>query len=46
MTVVDASVIVAALIDDGTDGTWVLETLSHGAVAAPHLMPVEVASVL
>lgn len=44
--VVDASVVVAALVDDGPIGAWALATLSRGAVAAPHLMPVEVAAVL
>lgn len=44
--VVDASVVVAALIDDGADGDWSLDLLGGGALAAPHLLPAEVASVL
>lgn len=37
---------VAALVDDGVDGRWVERQLATGRVAAPHLMPVEVASIL
>lgn len=46
--VVDASVVVATLTDRSTAGRWAAEVLSAGArgVAAPHLMPVEVASAL
>jgi len=44
--VVDASVVVAALIDTGADGTWADQMLGSEALAAPHLMPVEVANVL
>ncbi|MCA1702703.1 MAG: type II toxin-antitoxin system VapC family toxin [Actinobacteria bacterium] len=44
--VVDASVVVAALIDGGQDGTWAEALLDSGALAAPHLLPVEVANVL
>ncbi|MGN6695101.1 MAG: type II toxin-antitoxin system VapC family toxin [Aquihabitans sp.] len=42
----DASVVVAWLIDDGEDGRWAAEALGSGGLAAPHLMPVEVASTL
>ncbi len=45
-TVVDASVVVAALIDDGFDGTWAETVIVAGDLAAPHLMPVEVANIL
>lgn len=45
-TVVDASVVVAALLDAGPVGTWAEEVLASGPLAAPHLMPVEVANVL
>jgi predicted nucleic acid-binding protein len=45
-TVVDASVVVAALIDPGRVGRWAESVLLSGALAAPHLMPVEVANVL
>jgi len=44
--VVDASVVVAALIDAGPAGAWAESTLMSGSLAAPHLMPVEVANVL
>jgi len=44
--VVDASVVVAGLIDSGPDGQWAESQLADGALAAPHLLPVEVASVL
>jgi predicted nucleic acid-binding protein len=46
MLVVDASLVVAALIDSGKDGTWALELLATGQLAAPHLMPVEAANIL
>jgi predicted nucleic acid-binding protein len=45
-TVVDASTVVAALVDGGPDGTWAESILGHGDLAAPHLLPVEVANVL
>ena len=45
-TVVDASVVVAALIDDGPAGRWAEELLAGQPLAAPHLMPVEAANVL
>lgn len=45
MVVVDASAVVAALVDSGPDGRWA-ETLLTSEVAAPHLLPVEVANVL
>lgn len=44
--VVDASVVVAALIDAGGDGIWAEERLGSDTLAAPHLLPVEVANVL
>ena len=43
--VVDASALVAALVDSGPDGQWA-ESLLLSDLAAPHLLPVEVASVL
>ena len=43
--VVDASVIVAALVDDGPDGRWA-ERLLADDLAAPHLLHVETANVL
>jgi len=44
--VIDASMVVAALIDTGPDGTWAAELLESAHLAAPHLMPVEVANIL
>jgi predicted nucleic acid-binding protein len=44
--VIDASAVVAALIDTGPDGRWMEGIVSDHALAAPHLMPVEVADVL
>jgi len=44
--VVDASVVVAALIDAGPDGVWARPLLAHEDLAAPHVMPVEVGEVL
>ncbi|MDA0352841.1 MAG: type II toxin-antitoxin system VapC family toxin [Chloroflexi bacterium] len=44
--VVDASVVVAALIDDGPTGAWAEDLIAGGDLVAPHLLPVEVANVL
>jgi predicted nucleic acid-binding protein len=44
--VVDSSVVVAALIDNGSVGEWAESLLMSGPVAAPHLMPAEVANIL
>jgi predicted nucleic acid-binding protein len=44
--VVDASVVVTALADDGTDGDLCRGRLTGQALAAPHLMDLEVGSVL
>jgi predicted nucleic acid-binding protein len=44
--VVDASVVVAALIDSGSHGQWAESELLAGPLAAPHLMPAEVANIL
>jgi predicted nucleic acid-binding protein len=46
MLVVDAALVVAALVDGGPDGTWAEQRLAADALAAPHLMPVEVANIL
>ncbi len=43
--VVDASAIVAALVDDGPDGRWA-ESVLTAELVAPQLLPVEVANVL
>lgn len=44
--VVDASVVVAALVDGGGAGQWAEEILVSDHLAAPHLLPVEVGNVL
>ena len=44
--VVDASTVVAALVDSGTDGRWAEALLASDSLAAPHLLPVEVANIL
>lgn len=45
-TVIDASMVVAAMVDDGPDGAWADGILSRGRLAAPHHMPIEVANIL
>jgi predicted nucleic acid-binding protein len=44
--VVDASAVVAALVDGGPDGRWAATELARETLAAPHLMPVEAANIL
>ncbi len=44
--VVDASVVVAALVDTGTSGRWAEELLVSDDLAAPHLLPVEAGNIL
>ncbi len=44
--VVDASLVVAALVDSGPTGAWAVELLRSDILAAPHHMPGEVANVL
>lgn len=44
--VVDASLVAAALVDSGSDGAWAEEMLAGEDLAAPELMPVEVANIL
>lgn len=44
--VIDASVVVAALVDDGPHGRWAESMLASGPLAAPHLMQVEAANIL
>lgn len=44
--VVDASLVVSALVDSGAEGTWAEKWLVNEPLAAPHLMPVEVANIL
>ena len=38
--------VVAGLIDTGTDGTWAEALLRSDSLAAPHLMPAEAADIL
>lgn len=44
--VVDASFVVAWLVDDGVDGSWADAVVGSDKLAAPHLMPTEVTQVL
>lgn len=46
VAVVDASVVVAALADAGTDGRWAGAVLAERVLAAPELMPFESANIL
>jgi predicted nucleic acid-binding protein len=44
--VVDSSVLVAALVDTGLNGTWAEEVLAKGSLHAPELVRPEVMNVL
>lgn len=44
--VVDASVLVAALVDSGADGTWAEGVLGAGSLHAPELVWVETTNIL
>jgi predicted nucleic acid-binding protein len=44
--VLDASVVVAALVDNGSAGRWAEEQLAQGQLIAPEIMRTEVANVL
>ncbi len=44
--VIDSGLVVAALVDSGPVGTWADHLLATDDLAAPHLLPVEVANVL
>jgi predicted nucleic acid-binding protein len=44
--VIDASLVVSALVDAGDTGKWAESMLSSGPLSAPHLMPVEVTNIL
>jgi len=46
MPVVDASVLVAATVDDGPEGVWAERVLEWGNLVAPHLVFAEAANVL
>lgn len=45
-TVVDSSVVVAALVDAGPHGTWAEEILASGSLHAPELVRVEATNIL
>ncbi|MBO0808721.1 MAG: type II toxin-antitoxin system VapC family toxin [Actinobacteria bacterium] len=44
--VIDASLVVSALVDTGSAGRWAESLLTVGPLSAPHLMPVEAANIL
>jgi predicted nucleic acid-binding protein len=44
--IVDSSVLVAALIDTGSDGTWAEQILASGPLLAPELVRAEATSML
>jgi predicted nucleic acid-binding protein len=46
MTVVDAGVVVAALVDSGATGVWAEAIIGRGNLSAPTLLPYEVTNVL
>ena len=45
-SVVDASVLVAALVDTGGDGVWAEAALAERSLVGPELLPAEVSNVL
>ena len=45
-TVIDASVLVAALIDTGPDGRWAVSLFSRGGLTGPEILPAETSSAL
>lgn len=44
--VIEASLVVSALVDTGRTGTWAESLLVAEPLSAPHLMPVEAANIL
>ena len=46
MTVVDASLIVSALVDSGSDGRWAETEIARGALAGPELALAEASNIL
>lgn len=44
--VIDASVVVAAVAGTGDTGSWAESLLLEGSLSAPHLLPIEAASML
>ena len=45
-TVIDASVVVAAVLDSGPDGRWAEDVLANGSLVGPHLLPVEFTNII
>ncbi len=45
-TVIDASVLVAALVDSGQEGRWAEAALAQGRLAGPELVLVEASNIL
>ena len=45
-TVVDASVVVAALVDSGPEGTWAESMMAEGSLIGPELVLAEASNVL
>lgn len=45
-SVVDASILIAGLIDDGSDGRWAESVIAKGNLAAPELVLAEAGNVL
>ena len=46
MIVLDASVLVAVLVDSGLEGRWAESVVAEGDLAAPELAPVEATNIL
>ena len=44
--VVDASLLVAALVDSGREGVWAESTMAEGSLAGPELVLAEVSNIL
>lgn len=44
--VIDASLVVSALVDAGDTGRWAESVVASEPLSAPHLMPVEVTNIL
>ena len=44
--VIDASALVAALVDSGPDGRWAVSLIAREGLAGPELLPAEVCNVL
>ena len=44
--IVDASLVVSALVDGGPEGQWAEREIERAALAAPHLLMVEVTNIL